>query len=56
MVLSEVTKIFVRWFGRSRMMQPFTIWDVVILLVLGVMAVQAWMLPKVEQVVEETLD
>lgn len=37
-------------------MQPLMIWDIVMLVVSGVMAGQAWMLPKVEQVVEETLD
>ena len=37
-------------------MQPYTVWDVVMLLILGVTVVQAWMLPKVEQLVEETLD
>jgi len=37
-------------------MQPYTVWDVVMLLILGVTVVQAWMLPEVEQLVEETLD
>ena len=56
LVLSQVTRIFVRWFGRSQVMQPFTIWDVVMLVVSGVTVVQARTLPKVDQVVEETLD
>ena len=56
LVLSQVTRIFVRWFGRSQVMQPFTIWDIVMLVVSGVTVIQARTLPKVEQIVEETLD
>lgn len=37
-------------------MQPFTVWDIVMLVVSGATVVQARTLPKVEQVVEETLD
>jgi hypothetical protein len=37
-------------------MQPFTVWDIIMLVVAGVTVVQARTLPKVEQVVEETLD
>jgi hypothetical protein len=56
LVFSQVTKVFVRWFGRSHLMQPFLVWDVVTLVVAGVMAIQAGLLPRVEQRVEETLD
>jgi hypothetical protein len=53
---SHITKILVRWFGRSQLMQPLGVWDVVTLLVEGVVPLQAWRLPRVEQTVNEALD
>lgn len=49
--LSHLTQIFVNWFGRPQLMQPFTLWDVIVLAVMAVSAVQGLLLPRVDQVV-----
>jgi hypothetical protein len=50
-LLSHVTQIFVNWFGRPQLMQPFTTWDVITLMVMGISALQGLLLPKVDQVI-----
>jgi hypothetical protein len=49
-ILSHLSKILVVWFGKSRLMEPFTIWDLVKLFFMASMGIQAYMLPQVEQV------
>ncbi|GAA6044340.1 hypothetical protein JCM8097_004576 [Rhodosporidiobolus ruineniae] len=49
LVLSHLTTLGVRLFGRSESMAPFTIWDVLTLAVEGTLAVQARRLPVVPQ-------
>jgi hypothetical protein len=56
LVLSQVTRLFVGWFGKSQIMQPFTIWDIIMLIISSVVVAQAGSLPRVEQLIEETLD
>lgn len=48
-VLSHVSSLFSRWLGRSQVMQPFTMWDVMTIVVQGVLVVQARKLPRVVQ-------
>jgi len=56
LVLSQITRLFVGWFGKSQIMQPFTIWDIVMMVITSVVVFQAGTFSRVEQVVEETLD
>ncbi|WRT67365.1 uncharacterized protein IL334_004336 [Kwoniella shivajii] len=56
LLLSHITKVFVRWFGRAQLMQPLTVWDIITVLVSAVLVVQARLLPKVAQSVNETSD
>jgi hypothetical protein len=56
LLLSHITKIFIGWFGRAQVMQPFTAWDVFSLIVSAGLAGQAATLPAVRQDVSEALD
>ncbi|WWC70034.1 uncharacterized protein I206_103978 [Kwoniella pini CBS 10737] len=54
--LSHSTKIFVFYFGRPQLMQPFTTWDLITLLVSGGMVYQAVRLPVVNQTEIDSID
>lgn len=49
MVCSSIPAIFVKWLGRSEYMAPFGAWDVLILILHGVIVWQARWLPKIAQ-------
>ncbi|KAM0756010.1 hypothetical protein T439DRAFT_376272 [Meredithblackwellia eburnea MCA 4105] len=47
----HMANLFVLWFGKPLVMQPFTLWDVLTLFVSGIVVLQARTLPRVDQTI-----
>jgi hypothetical protein len=45
-LLLHLTQIFTDWLGQPQLMQPFTLWNVIRLVVMSVSTLQGFCLPK----------
>ena len=56
LLLSHLSALGVRFFGRPQLMTPFTFWDVITLVISAIYTLQASIFPPVDQVSDEPSD
>ncbi|WWC90909.1 uncharacterized protein L201_005847 [Kwoniella dendrophila CBS 6074] len=54
--LSHLTKIFTGWFGKPQLIQPFSVWDLISLIISAGIVVQAILYKSVNQVEDDLVD